>query len=280
MSSITDCKGFDDINVFMNYREIDAVYIATPNTLHCEQTIIALKSKKPVLCEKPFAMNTKEATAMVNAAKENNTTLLEGMWTRYLPHIEFVKNIIDKKTIGKLQSLFACHGLNLTHSDNPRLWTKELGGGALLDLGIYPVSFAHMILGSPKEIVAKSVFTKNGVDAKTVMIFKYDNDVLADLSCTMYDSLPNRAVISGEKGWIEISPTFYTPTTVTVNTIDGEKITYTDPYIGHGLREQANELAKCIKNGHLESTKMPHSESIAVMQSIDRVRSQIGLEFE
>ncbi len=280
ISKISNAKGFDDLNMFMHYKEIDAVYIATPNTFHCEQTIAALESKKPVLCEKPFAMNTKEAMAMVNASQKHNTTLLEGMWTRYLPHIKFINNILKEKKIGTIQTLFACIGHNLTHSNNPRFWTKELGGGALLDLGIYPTSFAHMILGSPKEIIANSVFTDLGVDIKTSMIFKYENGSLANLSCTMNDSPPNLAVISGDKGRIEIDHAFYAPATLRVMMDGKENISYAIPYNGHGLREQANELENCVEKGAIESNKMPHSESIAVMETIDKIREQIGLKFD
>ena len=278
-NNISNCKAYCDIHLFMQDPDIDAVYIATPNTLHCEQTITALNSKKPVLCEKPIAMDTKEIVSMIQSSKDNTTAFLEGMWMRYLPHIEYVKKIIDQNKIGEIQSIFACHGQNLKSVNNPRLWTKELGGGALLDLGIYVVSFAHMVLGSPKEIIAKSLFTSEGVDAKTSMIFKYSNGVIANLSCSMYDSQPNRAVISGEKGWIEIAHTFYAPSTVTVNLIERENLSYMKPYKGHGLREQAIELENCVNNRIIESSKIPHNESIAVMKSMDKIRQKINLKF-
>ena len=279
-SNILNCKTYSNINLFMQDPDINAVYIATPNILHCKQTLTALNFKKPVLCEKPIAMNTKETISMVQSSKDNNTAFLEGMWMRYLPHIEYVKKVIDENKIGKIESIFACHGQNLTSIKNPRLWTKDLGGGALLDLGIYVVSFAHMILGSPEEILAKSLFTSKGVDAKTSMIFKYSDGAIANLSCSMYDSQPNRAIISGEHGWIEIAPTFYAPSTVTVNTIEKENLSYTKSYIGHGLREQAIELENCVNNSIIESSKMPHNESIAVMKSMDKIRQKIGLNFD
>jgi len=181
-AQLENCKSFVDIKSFVSNNDIDAIYIATPNTYHAEQTIISLKAKKPVLCEKPFAMNAQEVLDMIETSKTYNTTLLEGMWTRYLPHINTIKNIIEDGKIGKIESIFACHGQNLRHSNNPRLWTKKLGGGALLDLGIYVVSFAHMILGKPKEIIATSTFTDRKVDGKTSMIFKYENDIIANLS--------------------------------------------------------------------------------------------------
>ena len=278
-SDLKGCNGYDDINSFLDNDYIDAVYIATPNTFHAPQTIMALESGIPVLCEKPFAMNLEEVKSMVESSEANNATLLEGMWTRYLPHIKKVKQILEEDAIGKIESIFAFHGQNLRHSDNPRLWTKELGGGALLDLGIYVVSFAHLILGNPKEIIATSVFTNEGIDSKTSMIFKYDSNVIANLSCSMFDTQPNRAIISGERGLIEIEPTFYAPTKISIVMNNGETTSITNDYKGHGLREQARELEWCVRNNLIESPKMKHSESISVMKSMDKIRSLIGLSF-
>jgi len=278
-SQLDNCSTFVDMESFIHNPEIDAVYIATPNTLHAEQTIKALEAKKPVLCEKPFAMNSAEVLSMIKASELNNTALLEGMWTRYLPHIEKVKKILNENVIGKVESVFACHGQNLRHSINPRLWTKELGGGALLDLGVYVISFAHMILGKPKEIFATSIFTEKGVDAKTSMIFKYGNNAIANLSCSMYDTQPNRAIISGDKGIIEIDPTFYAPTTMSIKTNDGKIISFPNDYEGHGLREQAREMQECVRQNLIESPKMTHSDSSDVMESMDKVRKMIGLDF-
>ena len=278
-ANLNSCKSFVDMEKFLDEPNVDSIYIATPNTLHCKQTIDSLNAKIPVLCEKPFAMNGKEAELMIKTAKKNKVTLLDGMWMRYLPHIEIIKQIISNGKIGKIESLFACHGQNLKRIDNPRLWTKELGGGALLDLGIYVVSLAHMVLGSPKEIIAQSIFTDQGVDAKTSVIFDYDSGIIATLICSMYDAQPNRAIISGSKGYIDIEPTFYAPTTIKLYTNDGQVIPYPNNYDGHGLREQALEMEKCKINNQIESEKMPHAESLSVMNSMDRIRAQIGLEF-
>ena len=276
----TKCSPYEKEKDFFENKNIDAIYIATPNTLHAPQTIKSLKHKIPVLCEKPFAINLQETEDMVRTSKKNNTTLLEAMWTRYLPHITILRNILSENYIGEIHSLYACHAQNLKSINNPRLWTKNLGGGALLDLGIYVVSFAQMILGSPKSLLAKSLFTKNNVDAKTSMIFEYDNGVIANLNCSMYDSQPNRAVISGEKGWIEIQPTFYAPTSIKVVVNDKKDLIFPNHYHGHGLREQAKEMENCILKNKIESEKMPHSDSIEVMKIMDEIRSQTGLRFQ
>ena len=255
------------------------MYISTPNNLHCIQTIKSIESKIPVLCEKPFAMNYEEANGMIECSKINSTALLDGMWMRYLPHITKLKDLLSKNTIGKIESIFACHGQNLKWSDNPRLWTKELGGGALLDLGIYVVSFCHMVAGSPNEILASSNFIDQGVDSKTSMVFKYDNGVVANLSCSMYDSQPNRAIISGSDGYIEIDHTFYAPTTIKLYKSNNEVVEYKNNYKGHGLRQQGLCMEECVLNNKIESDKMTHKDTLEVIKIMDRVRDKIGLFF-
>ena len=278
-NNLDNCKAYDDIDNFLKDEKICAVYIATPNTLHCIQTIKSLEAKIPVLCEKPFAMNYKEASRMIECSKINSTALLDGMWMRYLPHITKLKDLLSKNAIGKIESIFARHGQNLKWSDNPRLWTKELGGGALLDLGIYVVSFCHMVAGSPNEILASSNFIDQGVDSKTSMIFKYNDGLIANLSCTMYDNQPNRAIISGSDGYIEIDHTFYAPTTIRLFKSNEEVVEYKNNYKGHGLREQAICMEECVLNNQIESDKMNHKDTLAVIKIMDKVRDKIGLFF-
>lgn len=278
-NNLDNCKAYDDIDNFLKDEKIGAVYIATPNTLHCIQTIKSLEAKIPVLCEKPFAMNFEEANKMIECSKLNSTALLDGMWMRYLPHIAKLKDLLSKKTIGKVESIFACHGQNLKWSDNPRLWTKELGGGALLDLGIYVVSFCHMVAGLPNEILASSNFNNEGVDSKTSMVFKYDNGVVANLSCSMYDSQPNRAIISGSDGYIEIDHTFYAPTNIKLYKSNSEVVEYKNNYKGHGLRQQAICMEECVLNNKIESDKMTHKDTLEVIKIMDKVRDKIGLFF-
>ena len=278
-NNLVNCKAYDNIESFLEDEDICAVYIATPNTLHCIQTIKSLQAKVPVLCEKPFAMNFKEACKMIEQSKKNSTALLDGMWMRYLPHITKLRELLSNNAIGNIESIYACHGQNLRWSDNPRLWTKELGGGALLDLGIYVVSFCHMVAGSPDEIIASSIFTSEGIDSKTSMVFKYDNGLIANLSCSMYDSQPNRAIISGSDGYIEIDHTFYAPTTIRLYKNDQEMVEYKNNYEGHGLRQQAIYMEKCVSDKKLESNKMTHKDTLEVMKIMDEVRRKTGLKF-
>ena len=192
------CVGYDSYHKLVRDPNLDGIYIATPNNFHIEHTLLALEAMKPVLCEKPFAINTREVELMVDKATQNQLTLVEAMWTRFLPHIEQVRTIIKSGVLGTIHTLQADHGQRLTGSTNPRLWEPELGAGALLDLGIYLVSFAHLILGVPDKITAKSSFTDIGVDEQTSAIFEYRNGAQAILNTTLKKATPCRAVVSGD----------------------------------------------------------------------------------
>ena len=258
---------------------IDAVYVATPHPQHVANTILALNAGKPVLCEKPFAVNANEAQAMVAAAIENDVALLEAMWTRFLPHIATVRELLDSGVIGEVISVEADHGQFLIDHQNPRLTEPELAGGALLDLGIYPVSFAHLVLGKPDKITASGVLTEKGVDAQTSAIFDYISGAQAVITTTLVAGTPCRATIAGTLGRIEIDTTFYNPAAMRVVMRNGSATEYPNSYRGHGLREQAAELERMIRNSEIESPLLTHQMSIEIMQTLDEIRKQIGLKY-
>jgi predicted dehydrogenase len=169
---------------------IDAIYVATPHPAHHDNVILALNAGKPVLCEKPFAVDAQQAQAMVDAASRNSVALMEAMWARFLPHYAKVREIVDSGVLGPILSIHADHGQRLADQGIARLVEPDLAGGALLDLGIYPVSFAHMILGNPSNITSQAVKTDKGVDAQTSMIFSYDSGAQAVLTTTMIEQTP------------------------------------------------------------------------------------------
>ncbi len=260
-------------------KNIDAIYVATPHPMHEEHTLLALNAGKPVLCEKPFAISAKQAQLMIDSARKNNVALLEAMWTRYLPHIATVREILKAGTLGQIQSVEADHGQRLADRNIPRLMDPALGGGALLDLGIYPVSFLHLVLGIPSRITARAVMTDRGVDAQTSAIFDYADGAQGVINTTMIAQTPCRAVISGLLGRLEIDTTFYNPAAMRVVLFDGTVTQYPNTYIGHGLREQAIEMARVVRAGKLESPLMPWNETLEVMKSMDQMRAQIGLTY-
>ena len=258
---------------------IDAIYVATPHPAHHDNVILALNAGKPVLCEKPFAVNAQQAQAMVDAAAKNKVALMEAMWARFLPHYAKVREIVASGVLGPILSIHADHGQRLADQGIARLVDPQLAGGALLDLGIYPISFAHMILGNPTSITSKAVMTERGVDAQTSMIFSYDNGAQAVLTTTMIEQTPCRAVVAGLHGWLEIDRTFYNPASMRVILNDGSVTEYPSAYVGHGLREQAESFKQIVQSGAVESKDLTWKDTVDIMKSMDTVRSQIGLKY-
>ena len=258
---------------------VDAIYVATPHPSHKDNVISALNAGKPVLCEKPFAVNAHEAREMVAAAERNGVALMEAMWARFLPHYAHVREIIASGVLGQILTVQADHGQRLADRNIPRLIEPSLAGGALLDLGIYPVSFAHMILGNPTKITASAVLTNKGVDAQTSMIFDYGDGAQAILTTTMIEQTPCRAVVAGVNGWLEIDRTFYNPTSMRVVLFDGSVTQYPHTYTGHGLREQAEAFKKLVQSGKNQSEILTWKDTVDIMGTLGAVRSQIGLRY-
>ena len=279
VNNIPDATAYGNYEELVNDPKVDAIYIATPHPMHRDHALLALNAGKPVLCEKPFAISAQEAQAMVDAAKRNNVALLEAMWTRYLPHIAKVREILASGVLGAIQTVEADHGQRLADQNIPRVVDPALGGGALLDLGIYPISFAHLVLGTPTKITASAIMSEQGVDTQTSAIFDYANGAQAIINSTMIAQTPCRAVISGLLGRLEIDRTFYSPANMRVILFDGTVTQYPNTYLGYGLREQAVEMARVVAAGALESPLMPWNQTIAVMKTMDAIRQQIGLRF-
>lgn len=263
----------------VNDSTIDAIYVATPHPAHHDNVILALNAGQPVLCEKPFAVNAQEAQAMVDAASRNNVALMEAMWARFLPHYAKVREIVASGVLGPILSIHADHGQRLADQNIPRLVEPNLAGGALLDLGIYPISFAHMILGNPLSIKSTAVMTDKGVDAQTSMIFTYDNGAQSILTTTMIEQTPCRAVVAGLNGWLEIDRTFYNPASMRVVLNDGSITQYPSQYSGHGLREQAEIFKQLVQSGKFESEILSWQDTVDIMKTMDTVREQIGLKY-
>jgi predicted dehydrogenase len=260
--------------------DVDAVYVATPHPGHYDATMLAINAGRAVLVEKPFAMDAAQARGMIDAARAGGTFLMEAMWTRFLPHIARMREILAAGTLGEVVYLTAEHGQWFAEDPRFRLFAPDLGGGALLDLGIYPVSFASLVLGPPARITAVSDQAFTGVDATTSMIFQYDSGAHAVLTTTLRAASGNPAAIHGTAARMEIDGWFYTPTTFRVIARDGTELErYDEPYTGRGLRGQAAEVGRCLRAGLLESPLLPLDETYAIMQAMDEVRRQIGLSY-
>jgi predicted dehydrogenase len=253
--------------------EVDVVYVATPHPMHHANTLLALQAGKPVLVEKAFTMNSTEARELVAAARSRDLFLMEAMWTRFLPHIAEINRLVAEGALGEIISVTADHGQWFTKDAAFRLFAPELGGGALLDLGIYPVSFASMILGQPDRIVSLITPAFTGVDGSTSMVFGYSNGAQAVLTCTLSAKTPTRAVIAGTEARIEIEGDFYGPSDFRLIGRDSTATVFAPAHEG-GLRYEADEVARCVRGGLTESPLMPLDETVAIMETMDAVVAQ------
>ncbi|MDE3064223.1 MAG: Gfo/Idh/MocA family oxidoreductase, partial [Acidobacteriota bacterium] len=251
--------------------EVEAVYVSTPHPFHHANARLALEHGKPVLVEKAFTMNADEARDLVALARERRLFLMEAMWTRFLPHVAAVREVIASGALGDLVALHADHGKWFPRDPSFRLFAPELGGGAMLDLGVYPVSFASMIFGAPERLTALVDPTFTGVDGQTSMIFGYASGAHAVLTCTSSARSAARASVIGTEARIEIEGDFYAPTSFSVITRDSRIREYRFETHGRGLHYQAVEVARCIRAGELECPLMPLDETVQIMETMDRV---------
>lgn len=259
---------------------VDIVYVATPHSEHFNNTLLAVEAGKHVLVEKPFMLNESEARRAYAAANAAGVVVLEAMWTRFLPHMALVRSLISAGRIGQVLAVHAEHAQRLVVADDHRLRRLDLGGGALLDLGIYPLSFLHDIVGEPVEVVAHAEFVSTGVDTSLTTSSRHPGGVLAGTFSSMLTPGRNEATIHGSLGRIDIGPVFYAPTTVTVSDESGTVVaSYFDRPAGRGMQFQAQEMERLVTTGESQSSLMTHRDSIGVIRTMDRIRGQIGLHF-
>jgi predicted dehydrogenase len=259
--------------------QVDAVYVASPHPMHVEDSLLAIEAGKAVLCEKPFTVNARQAREVVAAAEARGTFLMEAMWTRYLPHMVQIRELLAAGALGEVRAVYADHGQLFAYDLASRGFAPELGGGALLDLGVYPISLASMVLGNPSGLVAISEPTETGVDFQTSMLLKHPGGAQAVLTCTMEAASPVAAVIVGTTARIEIDTTWYAPTTFRLITTEDETTEYDEPWRGRGMQYEAAEVARCLRAGLLESPVLPLAETVAIMSTMDEIRRQIGLTY-
>ena len=260
--------------------QVDIIYVATPHPLHAQNARMALDAGKHVLIEKPFTINASEARAVVDLARSRNLVVLEAMWTRFLPHMVRIREIIASGALGTVYSVIADHTRDLPSDPKHRLNAMELGGGALLDLGIYPISFAWDILGKPEEILSMARFKATGADAEVATIFRHAGGAMSTTISTSDNGGPNVATVLGSEARIEIDATWYVPTSFRV--IDrADKVIerYASDVPGRGMQFQALEIERLVAAGKLAGEILPPEESVAIMQTLDTIRAQIGLRY-
>ncbi len=270
-------KAYNSYEQLAKDENVDAIYIATPHVFHNEHTILCLNHKKHVLCEKPFAMDATEVSEMISCANRNGVLLMEAMWTAFLPHFQYVLNCIKQKRFGELQQLDANFSFVPQLNFEDRVLKKELGGGALLDIGIYPVYAAIASLGLPYSIEAKANFFDNGADSDCSMTFSYPK-ATANLSCSLVHQEETLARFRFEKGEILIHSMFHKPNSITITTSEGEEtLDFGVTTLGYSF--EIDHFNQLIREGALESNVMTHQFSLDLIGILDSVRREIGLSY-
>ena len=280
------CKAFNvkdsftGLGKFIKNATVDIVYIATPHPLHYEEALACLEHKIHVLCEKPMTINPKQCEKLIKASEKNGCFLMEAMWIRFLPGIQKVLSLIKDGSIGKLVSVKASIGYKAPKDDNNRYFNPELGGGSLLDLGIYPVFLAHLLLGTPDVIKAAGRLTEKGVDETCAVLLEYQKGQHALLDSSIVTQTDQPAIITGEKGVIKIlNPWFEKTIGVELQLYGQEKKIFPCEWEGHGLQFEIEEVLRCIRNNHIESDLFPHAFSLQLNETLEEIRDQINVTY-
>ena len=260
---------------------VDIVYVATPHTLHHANAALALRSGKHVLVEKPFTINAAQAVDLIELARAKSLVVLEAMWTRWLPHMVRIRELIAGGGLGPVRAMHADHSQLLPADPAHRLNAPELGGGALLDLGVYPVSFASDLFGPPQSVQAAATLTPTGVDGHVAAILSYPAGAIATFQCASTMRGPNTATVTGPRGRIEIDAVWYTPASFRVYDSANDLVeSHGRPEItGRGMQFQAREMEELVRRGQLSSEVLPAEETISVMETLDRIRGLIGVRY-
>ena len=263
-----------------NDPDVDVIYVATPHTFHKENSILCLKAGKAVLCEKPFTINRPEAAELVAVAREEGLFLMEAMWTRFLPIMIQVRKWLAEGEIGDVRMVAADFGFgSRPGSTKSRLYDPALGGGALMDVGIYSLSFASMVFRrAPSRVAGMAHIGDLKVDEQAGMMLGYDGGEMAMLYTSIQCSTSHWAHIMGTEGMIRIHPPYWRGTTATL-VKGGEETTVERPFDGNGYNCQAEAVGRYLREGKLESDEIPLDESVAIMGTMDTIRDQIGLKF-
>ena len=258
--------------------EVDVVYIATPHAMHAENALQCLRGGKHVLCEKAFTMNRREALEVVELARARKLFLMEAMWSRFLPAIGETRRIIASGEIGAVTLIQSDFGFVPEVGPEHRLLNPDLGGGALLDIGIYPLSLSAFFLGPVESVQALAELGPTGVDEQTAFSLRHQNGGISSCVCSIRARTPTEMTISGPLGHIRIHQRFFQAQTLTVETQAGTR-TVEFPHIGSGYTYEVVEVIRCLRAGLIESPLMPHDETLALMGILDTMRAQIGVSY-
>lgn len=258
--------------------EIEAVHVATPHSLHREHALLAIEAGKHVLVEKPFTRNATEAREVLAAAKSGGVFVMEAMWTRFLPHMVLVRELVRQGAVGEVVAIHADHGQRVDFDPTHRMYAPSLAGGALLDLGVYPIAFAHDVLGAPSRVQASSRLAPTGVDRSTAVILDHEGGGTAVLYATSCSRTPTSATVVGTEGRLEIGGDFYKPNQV-VLTKGGTSVRSALTLPSSGFEYQVAEVARQVAAGASQSETMPWRASVEIVSVMDEVRRLVGVRY-
>jgi predicted dehydrogenase len=258
--------------------DVEIVYVASPHSRHEADTLLFLEAGKHVLCEKPFALNERQARTMVDTARDRGLFVMEAIWSRFLPAYRELSELLAAGVVGEVLHVDAEFGVHFPHDPAQRLFDLSLGGGALLDLGIYPLQLASLVLGPPVEVDARAYVGSTGADEHVAAILTYESGALATVRAASRVTFGCTARISGTKGSIDLPAFMHCPNSLTVTTVAGREVRDA-PIEGEGLKYQVAEVHRCLRAGELESAVIPHSETLNLAATMDRIRAQIGVRY-
>ena len=253
-----------------NDPSVHIVYIGTPHSLHCDNTLLCLKHKKAVLCEKPFALTTEQAKRMIISARKNNTFLMEALWTNFLPSIQKVKEILSAKVVGEPRALKADFGIFRPFEKDHRYFIPELGGGSIFEIGIYPIFLSLLLFGFPDQFSTHSVKSPTGTDLTTGIFLSWKSGQFAQITSSFSVELDTEAVIHCTKGKITLHKKFHMPTKLSVTENDKTReIPLT--WKGNGYNYEAEEVMRALSNNQIESPSLTHEFSLTLMYLLETI---------
>ncbi|MFP4052624.1 MAG: Gfo/Idh/MocA family protein [Phycisphaerae bacterium] len=270
---------FGSYEALVGCDEVDAVYVATPHPMHHRDALLAIGAGKHVLVEKAFTATAQGAREVIAAARKTGVFCMEAMWSRFLPPFTHLRKLIAEGNLGEVRQVHAHFGFRCEWDSSSRLLNPELGGGALLDVGIYPLSLASMVLGTPAEICSTGHIGQTGVDEQTAMLLGYASGAAAVLSCAVRTNTPKTVTVCGTEGMVHIENAWWGDRGLTFTPAGGEAQSMPLPREGNGFDCEIEHVAARIRDGHTESDVMPLDETLAILETADTIRGQIGLQY-
>ena len=258
---------------------VDAVYVASPHSKHKEDSLLCLNAGKAVLCEKPFTINAGEAQEVIRVARERKVFLMEAMWTRFTPIMGKVRELVKEGAVGDVRMVQADFGFRAGFDPKSRLFDPALGGGALLDVGVYCLSFASMVLGTPEHVTGTAHLAPTNVDDNAALALRYATGAVAVLGTSVSANTPQEAMVIGSEGTIHIHAPFWIPKTLTLSRSGKDPETIELPYEGNGYNYEAQEVERCVGQSLTESATMPLDETLEIMKTMDALRAQWGVKY-